>query len=86
MGGVAGIVQDNIGIQLHDLLDVQVALSIDRKMCIRDRLETLPEMAQNRDALFRALLAGDILYAAPADKRADISAQWERLHSNWGRG
>ena len=33
-------------------------------------LETLPEMAQNCDALFRALLAGDILYAAPADKRA----------------
>ena len=30
-------------------------------------------MAQNCDALFRALLAGDILYAAPADKRADIS-------------
>ena len=42
-------------------------------------LETLPEMAQNRDALFRALLAGDILYAAPADKRADISAQWDAL-------
>ena len=30
MGGIARIVQDNIGIQLHDLLDVQVALSIDR--------------------------------------------------------
>ena len=42
-------------------------------------LETLPEMAQNCDALFRALLAGDILYAAPADKRADISAQWDAL-------
>ena len=42
-------------------------------------LETLPEMAQNRDALFRTLLAGDILYAAPADKRADISAQWDAL-------
>ena len=42
-------------------------------------LETLPEMAQDRDALFRALLAGDILYAAPADKRADISAQWDAL-------
>lgn len=42
-------------------------------------LETLPEMAQNRDALFRTLLAGDILYAAPADKRADISAQWDTL-------
>lgn len=42
-------------------------------------LETLPAMAQNCDALFRALLAGDILYAAPADKRADISAQWDAL-------
>ncbi len=30
MGGVAGIVQDNIRVQLQDLLDVQVALSIDR--------------------------------------------------------
>ena len=30
MGGVASIVQDNIRVQLHDLLDVQVALSIDR--------------------------------------------------------
>lgn len=46
---------------------------------ISPMLETLPEMAQNRDALFRALLAGDILYAAPADKRADISAQWDAL-------
>ena len=46
---------------------------------ISPMLETLPEMAQNCDALFRALLAGDILYAAPADKRADISAQWDAL-------
>lgn len=46
---------------------------------ISPMLETLPEMAQNCDALFRALLAGDILYAAPADKRADISAQWDTL-------
>lgn len=46
---------------------------------ISPMLETLPEMAQNRDALFRALLAGDILYAAPADKRADISARWDAL-------
>lgn len=49
---------------------------------ISPMLETLPEMAQNCDALFRALLAGDILYAAPADKRADISAQWDAL-SGW---
>ena len=46
---------------------------------ISPMLETLPEMAQNCDALFRALLAGDILYTAPADKRADISAQWDAL-------
>ena len=46
---------------------------------ISPMLETLPEMAQNCDALFCALLAGDILYAAPADKRADISAQWDAL-------
>ena len=42
-------------------------------------LETLPATAQDRDALFRALLAGDILYAAPVDQRADISAQWDAL-------
>lgn len=42
-------------------------------------LETLPEMAQNRDALFRTLLAGDILYAAPVDQRADMAAQWDAL-------
>ena len=46
---------------------------------ISPMLETLPEMAQNCDALFRALLAGDILYAAPVDQRADISAQWDAL-------
>ena len=46
---------------------------------ISPMLETLPEMAQDRDALFRALLAGDILYAAPVDQRADISAQWDAL-------
>lgn len=46
---------------------------------ISPMLETLPEMAQNRDALFRALLAGDILYAAPVDQRADMAAQWDAL-------
>ena len=30
MGGIACIVQDDIRVQLHDLLNVQVALSIDR--------------------------------------------------------
>ena len=42
-------------------------------------LETLPEMAQNRDMLFRALLAGDLLYAAPTEKRPGIAAQWDAL-------
>lgn len=37
-------------------------------------LETLPEMAQNRDMLFRALLAGDLFYAAPTEKRPGIAA------------
>jgi len=44
-------------------------------------LETLPGTAQNRDALFRALLAGDVLYAAPAEKRPEIAAQWDALPS-----
>lgn len=42
-------------------------------------LETLPVTAQDADALFRALLAGDILYVAPAEKRAGLSAQWNGL-------
>ena len=42
-------------------------------------LETLPATAQDRDALFRALLAGDILYAAPAAMRAGIAAAWDAL-------
>lgn len=42
-------------------------------------LETLPATAQDRDALFRALLAGDILYAAPAAMRARIAAAWDAL-------
>ena len=42
-------------------------------------LETLPGTAQDRDALFRALLAGDILYAAPAAQRAALAAQWSGL-------
>ena len=42
-------------------------------------LETLPGTAQDRDALFRALLAGDLLYAAPAGKRAGLAAQWDTL-------
>lgn len=46
---------------------------------ISPMLETLPEMAQNCDALFRALLAGDILYAAPAAMRAGIAAAWDTL-------
>lgn len=50
-------------------------------------LETLPGTAQDRDALFRALLAGDLLYAAPAEKRAELAARlaglpgWEQLHA-----
>ena len=42
-------------------------------------LENLPGTAQDRDALFRALLAGDILYAAPAAQRAELAAQWNGL-------
>lgn len=42
-------------------------------------LETLPATAQDRDTLFRALLAGDILYAAPAAMRAGIAAAWDTL-------
>lgn len=42
-------------------------------------LETLPATAQDRDALFRVLLAGDILYAAPAAMRAGIAAAWDTL-------
>ena len=42
-------------------------------------LETLPATAQDRDALLRALLAGDILYAAPAAMRAGIAAAWDTL-------
>ena len=42
-------------------------------------LETLPATAQDRDALFRALLAGDILYAALAAMRAGIAAAWDAL-------
>jgi len=42
-------------------------------------LETLPATAQDRNALFRALLAGDILYAAPAAMRAGIAAAWDTL-------
>ncbi len=49
-------------------------------------LEALPETAQDRDALFRALLAGDILYAAPAQMRGELAKQlgalpgWQQLH------
>lgn len=42
-------------------------------------LEALPGTAQDRDALFRALLAGDILYAAPAAKRAGLATCWNGL-------
>lgn len=50
-----------------------------RAKLVSPMLETLPEMAQNCDALFRALLAGDILYAAPAAMRAGIAAAWDTL-------
>ena len=42
-------------------------------------LETLPEQAADRDALFRAPLAGDLLYAAPHTARAALAAQWPEL-------
>ena len=48
-------------------------------MLVSPMLETLPGTAQDRDALFRALLAGDILYAAPAAERPGIAAQWGAL-------
>lgn len=50
-------------------------------------LETLPDTAMDRDALFRALLAGDLLYAAPAAERSRIAVQlggmpdWTQLHA-----
>ena len=50
-----------------------------RAKLVSPMLETLPATAQDRDALFRALLAGDILYAAPAAMRAGIAAAWDTL-------
>jgi predicted CoA-substrate-specific enzyme activase len=44
-------------------------------------LETLPVKAENPDALFRALLAGDLIYAAPPDDRGILRERWTRIPS-----
>lgn len=60
-------------------------------------LETLPSCAQNPDALFRSVLMGDLIYAAPWQERETLQnhwsavLSWEELHNaaaeigTWGR-
>ena len=60
MGGVARIVQDNIGIQLHDLLDVQVALRIDRIAGFHQLRGDVLEHGVGNDRLEGAAIAHDI--------------------------
>ncbi len=59
----------------------------ERAELVSPMLETLPSKAADRDGLFRAILAGDLLYAAPANlrgKRRDAwnagIPSWEELH------
>ena len=48
---------------------------------ISPMLETLPVKAQDPDALFRAILAGDLLYAAPPECRDALRKNWTGIPS-----
>ena len=54
-------------------------------------LETLPVKAQNPDALFRSILAGDLIYAASPECRDALRKNWtgipswEQLHETAGK-
>lgn len=60
MGGVASIVQDNIRVQLHDLLDVQVALSIDRIAGLQKLRGDILQYRVRNDRLERAAVTHDV--------------------------
>ena len=56
---------------------------LDRAGIVTPILETLPRRAADLDLLFRALLAGDLLYATPAELRGRLAPasipDWEAL-------
>ena len=60
MRGVASIVQDNIRVQLHDLLDVQVALSIDRIAGLQKLRSDVFQHSVRNDRLERAAVTHDV--------------------------
>ena len=60
MGGVASIVQDNIRVQLHDLLDVQVALSIDRIAGLQKLRSDVFQHSVRNNRLERAAVTHDV--------------------------
>ena len=60
MGGVASVVQDNIRVQLHDLLDVQVALSIDRIAGLQKLRGDVLQHSVRNDRLERAAVTHDV--------------------------
>ena len=60
MGGIACIVQDNIRVQLHDLLDVQVALSIDRIAGLQKLRGDVFQHSVRNNRLERAAVTHDV--------------------------
>ena len=64
MGGIACIVQDDIRVQLHDLLNVEVALRIDRVAGFHQLRGDVLEHGVGNDRLEGAAVAHDIGCAA----------------------
>ena len=83
MGGVASIVQDNIRVQLHDLLDVQVALSIDRIAGLQKLRGDILQYRVRNDRLERAAVTHDV--GSTALKISHVSGQdWNLVDDDTG--
>lgn len=83
MGGVASIVQDNIRVQLHDLLDVQVALSIDRIAGLQKLRGDILQYRVRNDRLERAAVTHDV--GSTALKISHVGGQdWNLVDDDTG--
>ncbi len=80
------LVPQTLGAETDGLYARVIYAELDQKQrqkvsLISPMLETLPVCAKDPDAMFRAIVMGDLLYSAPLREREALAMRWDRILS-----